>query len=151
MSTQKNETLMEQNTFIFPELAADSGFTQEELARDMDGLQLGFQRVKIPGGGSTQFELPGEDPDNPEEVKYLEGVIVDSHNANTRWPEDSEYDDNTPPVCQSPDGKLGYGDPGGICASCPHNQFGTGPKGRSKSCKNMRMIYLLRDGEYMPI
>ena len=151
MSTPTNGALMEQTTFLFPDLVVDGDFSQEELAADMDGLQLGFQRIKIPAGGGRRFELPGDDPDNPEEVEFLEGVIVHSHNANARWEEGSEYDDNSAPICQSPDGKLGYGDPGGICASCPCNRFGTGPKGKGKACKNMRVIYLLRSGDYMPI
>lgn len=119
----------------------------------MDGLQLGFQRVKIPSGGQIQFELPGDDPDNPEYVKYLEGVIIYSHNSNAYWPKGEDYDDSNPPACQSVDGKLGYGSPGGICADCPYNRFGSTPKGtgKGKVCKNMRVLYLLRSGEAMPI
>ena len=50
--------------------------------------------MKIPSGGQLQFELPGEDPDNPDYTKYLEGVIVYSHNANAYWPDGEDYDDN---------------------------------------------------------
>ena len=32
----------------------------------MDGLQMTMQRVKIPGGGNLQFEIRGDDPDNPD-------------------------------------------------------------------------------------
>lgn len=153
MSTQST-TMMEHPLFILPDVAAtDTGFTQEELAEDIDGLQLGFQRVKIPSGGQVQFELPGEDPDNPDYSKTLEGVIVYSHNANSYWPAGEDYDDNTPPSCQSTDGKVGYGAPGGICTDCPYNRYGSDTKGtgRGKACKNQRVIYLLRSGEAMPI
>ncbi len=154
MNTQ-NTALMERTPFLLPDMAADggAGFTKEELAEDIDGLQLGFQRVKIPSGGQVQFELPSDDPDNPDYAKYLEGVIVYSHNANTYWPTGEDYDDNTPPACQSMDGKLGYGDPGGICADCPYNRYGSDTKGtgKGKACKNQRIIYLLRSGEVMPI
>lgn len=153
MNTQ-NTALLERTPFLLPDVAAaDTGFTQEELAGDIDGLQLGFQRVKIPSGGQVQFELPGEDPDNPDYAKFLEGVIVYSHNANSYWPAGEDYDDNNPPSCQSTDGKVGYGCPGGICADCPNNRYGSDTKGtgKGKACKNQRIVYLLRSGETMPI
>ena len=145
-----NESLVERTPFIIPELS-DSKFTNAELADDMDGLQLSFQRAKIPGGGVLQFEMPGDDPENPDYVPTLEGVILFNHSANSYWPAGSEYDDNTPPQCQSVDGKMGYGDPGGICETCVNNRFGSDPKGNGKACKNMRMLYLLRNGEMLPI
>lgn len=154
MNTQET-TLMERTPFLLPDMAGggDSGFSKEELEKDMEGLQLGFQRVKIPSGGQVQFELPSDDPDNPDYAKYLEGVIVYSHNANSYWPTGEDYDDNTPPSCQSVDGKLGYGNPGGLCADCPYNRYGSDTKGtgKGKACKNQRILYLLRSGEVMPI
>ncbi len=155
MNTQETN-LMQCPPFVLPDLetvASDSGFTKEELEGDMDGLRLNFQRVKIPSGGQVQFELPGDDPDNPDYAKFLDGVIVYSHNSNAYWPDGDDYDDNTPPACQSTDGKLGYGTPGGICADCPMNRFGSDRKGtgKGKACKNMRVLYLLRSGDYMPI
>ena len=60
-------------------------------------------------------------------VQTLEGVILFNHSANSYWPAGSEYDDNTPPQCQSVDGKVGYGDPGGICEACDYNKFGSDP------------------------
>ena len=151
MSNQNNTTLAERTPFLLPDMVAGDGFSQEELAEDMDGLNLGFQRVKIPGSGMLVFEMPGDNPDNPEYVQTLEGVILHSHNANVYWPEGSEYDDNTPPQCQSDDGKLGVGCPGGLCASCGYNIFGSGPNGKGKACKNMRVLYLLQSGGFMPI
>lgn len=145
-----NEALAERTAFIIPKVS-DSKFSSAELADDMDGLQLSFQRAKIPGGGVLQFELPGEDPENPDYVQTLEGVILFNHSANSYWPAGSEYDDNTPPQCQSVDGKVGYGDPGGICEACDYNKFGSDPNGGGKACKNMRVLYLLRSGEMMPI
>jgi len=144
---------MERTPFLLPDVVAETEFSKEELAEDMDGLQLGFRRVKIPSGGQVQFELPTEDPDNPDYVKYLEGVIVYSHNANSFWLKGKDDDENTPPDCQSMDGKLGYGCPGGICADCPNNRFGSDTTGtkKGKACKNQRVVYLLRSGELMPI
>ena len=147
MNNQVNEAMMERK-FVLPQMV-ESSFTAAELSEDMDGLRLSFPKVKIPGGGALQFEIPSDDPDNPDYAKTLEGVIIFSHPSNAYWPEGKEYSDNNPPLCQSMDGKLGYGTPGGLCASCPYNAFGSSGKG--KACKNMRVIYLLRSGDYMPI
>ena len=136
-SMMTNEALAERTAFTIPELAA-STFTSADLADDMDGLQLSFQRAKIPGGGVLQFEMPGDDPENPDYEQTLEGVILFNHAANSYWPAGSEYDDNTPPQCQSVDGKVGYGDPGGICETCVNNRFGSDPKGNGKACSATR-------------
>lgn len=150
MSIQNNNTSDAYQDFMLP-TALDSDFSSEDLADDMEGLQLTMQRVKIPGGGNLQFEIRGDDPDNPDYERKLVGVILYHHLANAYWPEGSEYDDNVPPFCQSFDGKQGYGEPGGVCAACAFNQFGSTANGSGKACKNMRQIYLLRSGEYLPL
>ncbi len=149
-----NDTaLMEKaNSFILPE----DSFTNEELSEDFDGLRVDFPRVKIPSGGAVSFEVPGDDPESPDSVKAIEGIILYNHGASAYWPEGAEYDDNVPPLCSSVDGKTGIGDPGGACAVCELNRYGTGvdAKGnptKGKACKNMRHLYILRSGEYLPI
>ena len=155
MANYNENAMMETKNFTLPEMV-EGDFSSEDLADDYAGLQLSFQRVKIPGGGSLQFELPGDDPENPDYAKTIEGVIVYSHQASAYWPEGSEYDDSVTPLCSSVDGITGCGTPGGACAVCELNQYGTGTdsKGnpsKGKACKNMRHLYILRDGEYMPI
>ena len=147
---QNAATLAVPSVFQLP-AAVDNGFSADDMAEDMDGMELSFPRVKIPGGGVPQFEMPGEDPDHPTYVAELEGVILYNHAANAYWPEGEEYSDSTPPQCQSMDGKRGSGDPGLLCATCGYNQFGSGPKGSGKACKNQRMLYILRSGEFMPL
>ena len=150
MTTQNNSTSMEPVNFQLPAVV-DSSFTSEDLADDMEGLQMSFQRIKIPSGGNIVFEIPTDDPDNPNYVKTVEGVLIHHHDTNAYWPEGSEYDENTAPLCSSVDGKQGIGEPGGLCAMCGMNQYGTAPEGRGKACKNMRMLYLLQSGESIPI
>lgn len=155
MANYNENAMMETKNFTLPEMV-EGDFSSEDLADDYAGLQLSFQRVKIPGGGSLQFELPGDDPENPDYAKTIEGVIVYSHQASAYWPEGSEYDDSVTPLCSSVDGITGCGTPGGACAVCELNQYGTGTdsKGnpsKGKACKNMRHLYILRDREYMPI
>ena len=90
----QNEALMNHENFVLPAMV-ESDFTPEELAEDMEGMQMSFQRVKIPSGGMLQFELPSDDPDNPDYAKNLEGVILYNHSNNAYWAEGNEYDDNT--------------------------------------------------------
>ena len=149
MSNQQNvTTLAEYKPFTLP-TPMDASFDAADVAEDLEGLELSFPRVKIPGGGVPQFKMPGEDPDHPTYVGEIEGIILYNHSANACWPEGSEYDDNTPPQCQSMDGKQGYGNPGLLCEACGNNEFGSSGKG--KLCKNMRMLYILRSEESIPL
>lgn len=133
MSNQQSTTaIAEYKTFNLP-APMDDSFDSADLEKDLEGLELSFPRVKIPGGGVPQFQMPGEDPDHPEYVSEIEGIILYNHAANVFWPEGSEYSDNTPPQCQSFDGKQGCGNPGLLCASCGYNQFGTSGKGKACS------------------
>ena len=150
MTTQNTNTTMEPVNFQLPAVM-DNSFTSEDLADDMDGLQMSFQRIKIPAGGNLVFEIPTDDPDNPNYEKTIEGVLIFHHDANAYWPEGSEYDENTAPLCSSVNGKQGIGEPGGSCVICAMNQYGTSAEGRGKACKNMRMLYLLQSGECVPI
>ena len=74
----QNSDLMKQEKFMLPTMI-ESDFSAEELAEDADGLQMSFPRVKIPAGGTLQFEMPSDDPDNPDYEKTLVGVILHSH------------------------------------------------------------------------
>ena len=66
----QNSDLMKQEKFMLPTMI-ESDFSAEELAEDADGLQMSFPRVKIPAGGTLQFEMPSDDPDNPDSEKTL--------------------------------------------------------------------------------
>ena len=69
----------EQNKFLLPAMV-EGDFSRDEIAEDADGLQMmSFQRVKIPAGGALQFEVPTEDPDNPDYTRTLEGIILYNH------------------------------------------------------------------------
>lgn len=146
MSKQKeNNELM--NVGGFTELANMDMATM--MAEELDGLDAGFERIKIPSAGSTVFEVPGEDPTEPEAVKEFSAVILYHHPLFAFYK--SKYTGgNNPPDCGSYDGLSGQGDPSGNCKSCPNNQFGTGENG-SKACKNRRRIYVLREGEIFPL
>ena len=136
--------------FELPDMTAGE-FDAQDLADDMDGMTMAFPRVKIPGAGMLQFELPSGDPERPAYTGTLTGVILFSHATCAFWPGGKDEDDNAPPLCFSVDGKQGIGEPGGLCATCEFNKYDTAVKGKGKACKNMRVLYLLRSGDAMPI
>ncbi len=120
---------------------------QEEMA----GLDLTFDKIKVPSGGGVTFEMPTDDPDSPDTVKEFSGVILYHHPVRMYYKE--KYTGaNNPPDCGSFDGNFGVGVPGGSCAKCPLNQFGTAlDDGSGKGCKDRRRIYILPEGEIFPV
>ena len=121
----------------------------EAMASELSGMDVSFDRVTIPAAGSTAFELPGEMPGETEAAKEFTGVILYHHPMFTYYRERFTGGNNAPD-CGSYDGVTGTGNPGGSCAHCPLNQFGSGENG-GKACKNKRRIYILREGELIPI
>ncbi len=156
MFNNDNAMTVSQNTqmapFVLPDMV-ESEFSQEDMADDMEGMSLSLNRVKIPAGGGLQMEIPTDDPDAPKYVSSLVGVILHNHTTCAYWIETDDDGDNDDklPVCSSLDGKTGIGTPGGACATCALNTYGTAAKGKGKACKNMRVLYILCSGEYLPL
>ena len=121
----------------------------EAMSDELGGMDVSFDRVTIPSGGGMAFELPGELPGETDAVKDFTGVILFHHPLFTFYRE-TYNGGNNPPDCGSHDGMTGVGLPGGDCMGCPYNQFGSGVNG-GKACKNKRRIYLLREGELIPL
>lgn len=72
---EQTNTMMETKTlFQIPQLLDGDDFTSEDLADDMEGLRLSFTRIKIPGGGHLQFEIPSGNPDVPDYAPYEHGT-----------------------------------------------------------------------------
>lgn len=125
---------------------------REVLTENLGGQQLSafeLDRVKVPSGGGTTWEIPTLE--GTEDVKSFEGVVIYFKNQNAYWPE--QYNgQNNPPQCVADDGMFGIGDPGGDCSQCPLNQFGSAPDGNGgKACKNMRTLFILREGDILPL
>ncbi|NLW75520.1 MAG: hypothetical protein GXY18_03720 [Methanomicrobiales archaeon] len=107
-----------------------------------------LDRVKVPSGGGRVWEVPSLE--GTEDVKALEGVVIFFKDENAYWAD--KYDgSNDPPDCYSADAIVGEGNPGGACAHCPLNQFGSDEESGGKACKNMRTLFLLREGSILPI
>lgn len=120
----------------------------DNFAKEMDGLSAVFDRIKIPIGGATYFEMPTDEPEKTETVKEFSAVIL-HHHAMRAYYKEKYTGGNNPPDCGSLDGIVGNGAPGGICDQCMCNQFGSGENG-SKACKERRRLYLLQEGEVFP-
>jgi hypothetical protein len=119
------------------------------MAEELDGLDISFERIKIPSAGSITFEMPGEDGE-PDSVKEFSAVILFHHPLFCYYK--TKYSGgNNPPDCGSFDGITGVGDPGGDCKTCPLNKYESADEGKGKACKNRRRIYVLREGELFPL
>ena len=145
----KNELAVVAENF---DLVTLEGDIAAAIAEEMDGLgNIPFDRVKIPSGGGLAFEIPGEDDEDPETATELVGVILHHHPVNAYWKE-KFAGGNEEPDCSSYDGKTGIEKETGECkdcAACPRNQFKE--DGTGKDCKNAHRIYILREGNPVPM
>ena len=137
--TIKNEGFMNLANFNITE-----GFSEELV-----GLDSGFDRIKIPAGGGTMFELPSENEEEANAFREFSAVILHHHPISTFYKDKYNGSKNSPD-CMAIDGVTGVGTPGGNCITCENNKFGTGENG-SKACKNKHQIYLIRENEIFPV
>ena len=144
--TNTNETTAMTVSRGFSEIA-NINFLSEAMNDECAGLEFSLDRVKIPSGGMTAFEVPTGDGETTELEKEIDCVILLSHPANAFYREAYKGGSN-PPDCGSFDGVTGSN--GQSCKTCPYNQFGSG-EGKAKACKNRRMLYLLRENELFPL
>ena len=128
---------------------ANNNLFEEAMADEYAGLEFTMDRVKLPAGGGTAFEVPAEDGEDSEMVKDITGVILFNHPAYAYYAS-TFAGGHAAPDCSSIDGVCGVGMPGGDCRTCPFNRFGSGD-GQSKLCKNRRMLYILREGDLFPL
>ena len=135
-----------------------SGFLTETVnlaelfSEELDGLRPSFEHVKIPAGGGLAYELPGDDPASPDTAKEFSAVILYHHPIHVYY-KDKFSGAGNPPDCSSMDGKLGIVGGSGECKdcrTCPYARFGTGENG-SRACKQKRRMYILREGEMLPM
>jgi hypothetical protein len=103
---------------------------------------MDLNRIKSPSGGSLFFTV--ED----EPLKEVTGIIIHQRDQRAYWRLSMEEGGSgNPPDCFSLDCKTGTGDPGGACHLCPFSKFeGDEPP----TCKQMRLLFLLRPGCYLP-
>jgi hypothetical protein len=110
-----------------------------------------FRAIQIPAGGGTSWEvttLRGDDV-----VKELDCVIVWAQDVRAYYRDGiDESGGGSPPDCASPDGRTGFGDPGGECAVCPFAAWGSAEgESRAQRCQQRKhTLILLNGGGVMP-
>ena len=143
----------------YPLLDPDSEMAdalRENLGEDAQLSIFDLERVKIPAGGGTTWDL------QDEAKKTLEGTVIGVIKRRSFWEEaPEEGGTGNPPDCSSPDGKIGHGlygvgsneHPSGECEDCPMNVFADLPNGRKgpKPCKEQWLLLFLRHGQVLPI
>ena len=93
-------------------------------------------QARIPAGGSTKWRLT-----TGEDVDAFEGVVLLIGRRRAYWA--SAVPSGSAPDCVSMDGIVGHGTPGGQCATCPHNQWGTSLTSKGKACREMRCLLVM--------
>lgn len=75
----------------------------------------------------------------------FDGVLIFTKESNIYYEGRYKAGDKAPPRCFAPDGRVPTSaDPvHPNCAECPKNQWGSGPEGQGKACKNTRPLFIL--------
>jgi len=148
---QKDEAALQRKGGAFVALANRTetvDLLMENFGGDADLSPWDLQRIRIPAGGSQAWTLPSLDG-GVVSTPAIECVVLVQRPGRALWR--SATPDNRPPDCSSTDGRVGVGDPGGNCAACPYNQWGSDPKGGpGKACKELRQLFMLRPEDRLP-
>ncbi len=122
-----------------------------------NGIQIkNLDKITVPSMGDTEFRVDlGE---GPTRIDSIRGIILLAPEGNAYWDKPIEEAPGSFPVCYSSDAIYGVGDPFGTgevgthkCIGCPKKQWKTDFKARGKACRDLRPIFILREGEYLPI
>lgn len=122
-----------------------------------------LDRVKMPTGGGKLWSVPGLAGE--EDVRTIDGIIVAWSEPRAFWA--TSLDDGgggNPPDCSSTDGVHGRGMYGvgsdahssGECDTCPMSEWGSkgelrGDDARGQACKQMRLLFMLRRDDLLPL
>lgn len=140
----------------YPILAGDTN-VGEVIEANLGGEEISefdLPRILVPSGSSAAvFAVPNPAGEEGAE-KFITGIVM--HIGKRRSYYRSKEVDGSRPDCESHDMVNGTGDPGGVCAACPLNKFGSatmqdGSEGAGKACKESRLLFVVRPGEWMPI
>jgi len=124
---------------------------EEALGGERLSIFTDLNRVHVPGGGGTTWEMPDiERGTRPEQT--ITGIIIHNQYSRAFYSKPYGNEDSGPPDCQSWDPNLpGVGDPGGDCLICPYNEFESAPNGKGKACGERRFLFLLTSGDSLPL
>ena len=113
-------------------------------------LASDFERIKFPAGGAQSwefFDLNGES----QTVKSIDGIVLMLKVNRIYWAS-AFTGEGAPPDCQSRDLQMGVGTPGGVCVTCPYNQWGSDSKGgEGKACREVGALFIMKPGDMLPV
>lgn len=131
----------------------------ELIAENLGGEKLtpsDLDRVKVPSGGGTIFEVPGAD--GVEAATSLDCVILYTKLSRAYWADSNA--DGSPPDCFSSDSIRGHGvmadKHDGLCENCPMSKFGSkvsddGDETNAQACKQVRQLFFVREHDRLPM
>lgn len=125
--------------------------TLDDLRDIMSRKLFGVISIAPAGAGTFKVLEPCAD-EVTNGVAEVECVILASHPMNILWGKPfGERQKGERPICRSMNGDEGVDESGEIhsCADCPNNQFGE--DGQRKRCSNKRQLYVLRQGDVLPM
>ena len=146
MAKKKEQTTALAVVDSYPALVAGSE-AGSVLRENLGGEDIGpgdLDRIKIPAGGGTIWEVPTVE--GTDGAKELKGIIIHVSRQRAYWSNPDATGDA--PECNSTDMVAGVGNPGGECLSCAFNEFGS--RGRGKACKETTLVFILREGRPLP-
>jgi len=136
--------------------------TQEELSAALEGNLGGgstvsiydLEQIKNPGKGSMQWVVPCLEGEKLE--KEIKGIIVGKRARRSYWMTSVDEGGEGSPDCASEDGVTGRAltddGPGGDCAECPMNEWGSDPKGGAgKACKETMDLVVVGEDDMLPV
>ena len=89
MAAAKNELATMESFKIVTGMEAMDEELRAELEDELGDLDddggIDAKRIKIPSGGGKAFEVETDDPDDPEVMKEVSGVIIFTHRMNAYW------------------------------------------------------------------
>jgi len=150
MSGKTEETeLMKIDEYAIVERGMDD--IAEVVVQNLGGEELrviDLPRIKLPTQGATQWAVPTAS--GVDMIDALEGIIIDHRKVKLYWVDEETL--GQPPDCVAEDGRNGVGDPGGICAKCENNVFGSSSKkgSRGKACKDRKQVLFLTRDSLIP-
>lgn len=154
MTKKKNDENLPATTggsLITTELAAlrDTEALAEVMRANMGESGVGasmsaLEKIKVPSGDVPVY-VTEDEIDGVNSIKEFEAAVCWFVDRRLWWEESMEDGGGgSPPNCVSTDLRTGVGQPGGDCAACPHNRFGSAPDESLPWCQERRQMFLLR-------
>lgn len=129
----------------------------------VDALRENLATVENPQLPKIHFKDGFTMNEGEKTIYEFNGIILFAKNQNAFYLKPYNPSNTQPPDCFSPDGItptqgvaiqaqscVANLQPDGTRKLCPHNEFGSSPTGNGKRCKNMKVIYLVQEGEILP-